>query len=170
MQIVEDLIKINESDRKSVIASYSQIFQSMNKPFGITINIHPTVSVKDENRRWLRRKVALPDVDALWGSFSTELKKMHFFSSERNRPINTCLAFGNVEIGRQEQLVHIHGVVNNLHDCNPRQFRYLITTALDVASAKVQKILSGDPHIAYEVDKGWVSYCFKGEYLHSLVA
>lgn len=170
MQIMEDLIKINESERQSVIASYSKIFQSMNKPFGLTINIHPTVSIKDEKRRWLRKKVALSDVDALWGSFSTELRKMHFFSSERNRPINTCLAFGNIEIGKQEQLVHIHGLVNNLHDCNPRQFRYLIKTALDKASDKVMNIISGNPDISYDVDKGWVSYCFKGEYLHSLVA
>jgi hypothetical protein len=169
MQITEDLIRITESDRRNLISSYSDILLSMNKPFGLTVNIHPTISVRNEKKHWLKKKVALTDIDALWGSFSTELKKMQFFSSERNRPIKTCLAFGNVEIGKTENLAHIHSVINNLLDCNPRIFRYLIKMAIDKASEKV-RIMSGEPHITYSVDSGWVGYCFKGDYLHSLVA
>jgi hypothetical protein len=169
MQMTEDLIRINENERIKLISSYSDILYSMNKPLGLTVNIHPTISVRNERKHWLKKKVALADIDALWGSFSTELKKMQFFSSERNRPIKTYLAFGNVEIGKTENLAHIHSVINNLRGCDPRIFRYLVKMAIDRASEKV-RIMSGEPHITHSVDSGWVGYCFKGDYLHSLVA
>ena len=168
MNIIDELRVSDYSDVEKIKDEYFSIFQTMKTPSAFTINIHPTVKVLNSDKRNIKKRVGLEDIDSLWSTLSSEFRKMNYLSSQRNKLQKAVLAFANVDIGADMGQLHIHGLINNIHDLPAAPFHYLIRTALKETDAR-HRIISGIPDIQRNASVGWVGYVFKNSYLHPLM-
>jgi hypothetical protein len=168
MNIIDELKMDHYSEVIKIKNEHVGLFNSMMQPSAFTINIHKTVRVLNSERRNVKKKVELIDINSLWSTLSFEFLKMNYLSSQRNKFCNRVIAFGNVDVGDGEGMAHIHGVIENVHNLPTAPFHYLIRTALNTTNAK-HRIISGKPDIQSNASIGWVDYVFKNKYLHPLM-
>ena len=132
----------------------------MNKPVGFTINFHKYRKFKINNK-WQCQKLSLPNIEDFWNILCGNLLHYHYSSSQRKKFHTSTACFANVDIGLAEEMVHLHGVANNISDNNEMNFRWVIRQCISNAH-RITHIVSGDPHIDTRVlDNGWIDYVFK---------
>ena len=168
MNLIDELKVEDYSIVGNIKREFISIFNRMNDPAAFTINIHRTVRFLNSEKKNIKKKVGLAEVNSLWSTFSNEIRNMNYLSSQRNRNNERVLAFANCQIGDDAGLLHLHGVVENFHLLPDAPFHYLLRHALKTTDAK-HRIISGTPDIQRHASAAWVGYVFKNKYLHPLM-
>jgi len=167
--ILIDVITDTNNVRNKILPEFHGYFDSMINPASFTVNFHPKIR-RRINGRWSDVLLDSSDIEKFWDYFSGELSHLNYYSYERKMARTKVMAFANVDYGKITKLFHIHGVIDNRYEIEPRVFQYCIHTAFKIAN-NYTKIKSGDAHLNLRVDDGWVNYVFKdSRYCYPLIA
>ena len=152
------------SDINAIRSALEEEYQKFILPVGLTINFHrqiKSILKTSSYKRSIKRSISLSDIELFWDVFTGNLRSATTFSNERNKKDRTLIGFGNIDIGRIENQIHFHGVINNPNNAPVREFNWIIKQAIYNA-CEFSPIVCGQPYIETKlIDIGWAGYCFK---------